>query len=106
MHGQYVTQLAPEKRFYTASQTNSTMVANHSTLQSDLYVIYMGKNPDTDRPIIKVFLNPLINWIWIGVGIVVLGTVTALVPSVRRALVAAPATQPAEALGGAVAHHA
>ena len=79
-----ITQLAPEKRFYLASQTSSTMVALHSTLASDLYVIYEGKNPDTDRPIIKVFLNPLMNWIWIGVLIVVGGTFLALVPNLSR----------------------
>jgi cytochrome c-type biogenesis protein CcmF len=79
-----ITQLAPEKRFYIASQTSSTMVALHSTLASDLYVIYEGKNPDTDRPIIKVFLNPLMNWIWIGVLIVVAGTFLALVPNLAR----------------------
>ena len=79
--GKKITQMAPEKRFYQASQTNSTMVANHSTLASDLYVIYEGKNPDTDKPIIKVFLNPLINWIWIGVAIVALGTLIALLPN-------------------------
>ncbi len=82
--GKKVTQLAPEKRFYQASQTNSTMVANHSTLASDLYVIYEGKNPDTDKPIIKVFLNPLMNWIWIGVGIVAMGTLVALLPNLTR----------------------
>ena len=79
-----ITQLAPEKRFYLASQTSSTMVALHSTLASDLYVIYEGKNPETDRPIIKVFINPLMNWIWIGVAIVVFGTLLALVPSMTR----------------------
>jgi cytochrome c-type biogenesis protein CcmF len=79
-----ITQLAPEKRFYIASQTSSTMVALHSTLASDLYVIYEGRNPDTDKPIIKVFLNPLMNWIWIGVGIVVFGTFLALVPNMTR----------------------
>jgi cytochrome c-type biogenesis protein CcmF len=79
-----ITQLAPERRFYQASQTSSTMVALHSTLASDLYVIYEGKNPDTDRPIIKVFLNPLMNWIWIGVLIVVGGTFLALVPNLTR----------------------
>jgi cytochrome c-type biogenesis protein CcmF len=79
-----ITQLAPEKRFYLASQTSSTMVALHSTLASDLYVIYEGRNQDTDRPIIKVFLNPLMNWIWIGVGIVVFGTLLALVPNMTR----------------------
>ncbi|RSL14955.1 cytochrome c-type biogenesis protein CcmF [Edaphobacter aggregans] len=84
-----ITQLAPEKRFYTASQQNSTIVANHSTLQRDLYVIYEGKNPDTDKPIIKVFLNPLMNWIWIGVLIVVIGTFVALVPNLTRSTVRA-----------------
>jgi cytochrome c-type biogenesis protein CcmF len=97
-----ITQLAPEKRFYHASQTPSTMVALHSTLQSDLYVIYEGKNPDSDRPIIKVFLNPLMNWIWIGVLIVVAGTGLALVPNLTKASVRAVASAPA--MEGAVQH--
>ncbi len=105
--GRKVTQMAPEKRFYQASQTNATVVANHSTLGSDLYVIYEGKNPETDRPIIKVFLNPLINWIWIGVGIVVLGTVVALLPRLTRVVVRerSTATVPVAAVA-AEAHHA
>jgi cytochrome c-type biogenesis protein CcmF len=85
--GKKIKQLAPERRFYNASQTSSTMVAMHSTLASDLYVIYEGKNPDTDRPIIKVFLNPLMNWIWIGVLIVVMGTFVALIPNMTRSSV-------------------
>ncbi len=82
--GKKITQLAPEKRFYHASETSATMVANRSTLQNDLYVIYEGKNLQTDKPIIKVFINPLIAWIWIGVGIVVLGTFVALAPNLTR----------------------
>jgi cytochrome c-type biogenesis protein CcmF len=85
-NGKKVTQLAPEKRFYVASQQVSTMVANHSTLAWDLYVIYAGQNPDTNRPIIKVFLNPLVAWIWIGVVIVILGTLVALVPNLTTVL--------------------
>lgn len=92
--GKKITQLAPERRFYQASQTPSTMVALHSTLESDLYVIYEGKNPDTDKPIVKVFLNPLMNWIWIGVLIVVAGTGLALVPSLTRAPVRTVITEP------------
>jgi cytochrome c-type biogenesis protein CcmF len=89
-----ITQLTPEKRFYHASQTSSTMVALHSTLASDLYVIYEGRNPDTDKPIIKVFVNPLMNWIWIGVGIVVFGTFVALVPNLTRTAARAAAELP------------
>jgi cytochrome c-type biogenesis protein CcmF len=82
--GKLITQLAPEKRFYHASQTSATMVALHSTLQSDLYVVFEGRDPDTSRPIIKAMLNPLIAWIWIGVGIVVIGTFIALIPNMTR----------------------
>ena len=88
-NGKKVTQLAPEKRFYQASQTPQTMVANHSTLAWDLYVVYEGKNPDSGLPIIKVFLNPLVAWIWIGVFIVIAGTATALTPNLQTALAAA-----------------
>jgi cytochrome c-type biogenesis protein CcmF len=103
-NGKKITQLAPEKRFYQASQQTSTVVANHSTLQTDLYVIYEGKNPDTEKPIIKVFLNPLMNWIWIGVGIVVLGTLVALVPNMTRT--AARARVELETPVEAEVHHA
>src|SRR5271168_3505824 len=86
--GEKVTQLAPERRFYQASQTTQTMVANHSTLAWDLYVVYEGKNPDSGLPIIKVFLNPLVAWIWIGVFIVIAGTATALTPNLQTVLAA------------------
>jgi cytochrome c-type biogenesis protein CcmF len=101
--GKKITQLAPERRFYQASQTSSTMVALHSTLASDLYVIYEGRNPDTDKPIIKVFLNPLMNWIWIGVLIVVVGTFLALVPNMTRSAARVGVTEPV--LVAAEAHH-
>ena len=102
-YGKKITQLNPELRFYHAMQTTQTMVALHSTAQADLYVIFMGRNPDSNLPIIKVFLNPLIVWIWIGVLIVVVGTGFALVPnaSLKRRDVAVPAQQPvvAEVVG-------
>ena len=82
-NGRKVTQLTPERRFYNTSQQTSTMVAIHSTLARDLYVVFEGRNPETDKPIIKVFLNPLVNWIWIGVAIIIFGTAIALVPSLK-----------------------
>ncbi|HEY4010179.1 MAG TPA: heme lyase CcmF/NrfE family subunit [Acidobacteriaceae bacterium] len=91
-NGKKVTQLTPERRFYNASQQTSTIVAIHSTLARDLYVVFEGRNPETDKPIIKVFLNPLVNWIWIGVGFVIFGTAIALVPPLK------PATRRVEAL--------
>jgi cytochrome c-type biogenesis protein CcmF len=85
-----ITQLAPEKRFYTTSQQTSTIVANHSTLAWDLYVVYEGEDADTQRPIIKAFLNPLVAWIWIGVIVIILGTFVALVPNISQTLTGVP----------------
>ena len=47
----------------------------------DLYVVYEGANPDTGQPIIKAFLNPLVGWIWIGLVVMVFGSIIALIPS-------------------------
>ena len=86
-NGKPIGQMFPEKRFFKASQQASTIVANHSTPQEDLYVIYAGKNLDTDKPIIKVFINPLVMWIWAGVWVLIFGTVVAMVPSISAAAV-------------------
>ena len=59
-----------------------------STLKEDLYLVYEGKNQDTGRPIIKAHLNPLVMWIWVGVWIMIVGTVLALVPNAVPARVA------------------
>ena len=86
-NGKYIQQLSPEKRIYFAGTDHeqaSTIVALHSTAEADLYTVFEGNNPDTGRPIIKVFLNPLIAWIWIGVAIVVAGTFIALAPNLAR----------------------
>jgi len=98
-----IGQMTPERRFYTASQTTSTIVAIHSTVLRDLYVIFEGRNQDTNKPIIKVFLNPLVSWIWAGVAIVFAGTVLALLPGLRAQLSNKPApvaTRELAAAGG------
>jgi cytochrome c-type biogenesis protein CcmF len=89
--GKFLTQLNPEERFFKASGGQPIhIVANHSTLSEDLYVIYEGRNNQTDHPIIKAFVNPLVNWIWIGVLIVVFGTGMALVPNAASVTVPVP----------------
>ena len=97
--GKQIATLNPERRFYKASQQTSTMVSNRSTPQEDLYVVYEGQNLDTGRPIIKVHLNPLVMWIWIGVWIIIAGTVVALIPNAAPVRVPAPARMRAEPVG-------
>jgi cytochrome c-type biogenesis protein CcmF len=79
--GRQVETLYPERRFYKASQQTSTMPAIRSTLGDDLYLVYEGQNQDTGKPILKVHLNPLVMWVWMGVWLILGGTILALVPN-------------------------
>jgi cytochrome c-type biogenesis protein CcmF len=83
--GKFVKTMYPERRFFHTSQQPSSMVAINSTPLEDLYLVYEGHNNDSDRPIIKAHLNPLVSWIWVGVIIMVLGTLVALVPNLPAA---------------------
>lgn len=87
--------LYPEKRRFSTTAENGTMVAIYSTLKEDLYVVYAGQSPDTQLPVIHAFLNPLVKWIWFGGVVVVLGTLVALLPNRRAVLVLAGSPQTA-----------
>ena len=84
-NGKKIGTMYPERRFYKASEQTSTIVANRSRPNEDLYLVYTGKNPDTGKPIIRAHVNPLVMWIWIGVVVVGFGTVLALIPSTKPA---------------------
>jgi cytochrome c-type biogenesis protein CcmF len=81
--------MSPEKRVYAVNGQPQTMVANHSTMRWDLYLVYEGRSSVNGLPIIKAFLNPLVMWIWVGLAVVVVGTLVALTPSLSPARSAA-----------------
>jgi cytochrome c-type biogenesis protein CcmF len=94
--GKQITTMYPERRFYKASQQPQTLPRIYPSFREDLflvtdvYLVYEGKNEATGRPIIKAHLNPLVPWIWIGLIIMVFGTITALVPNAAAVQVVAP----------------
>jgi cytochrome c-type biogenesis protein CcmF len=73
-------QLTPEKHFHHKSEQPMTEVKIHSTLMEDLYVVLSGWD-DQQRATFHVFINPLVMWIWIGIGIMCLGGVFVLIPN-------------------------
>ncbi|MGZ4732355.1 MAG: heme lyase CcmF/NrfE family subunit [Terriglobales bacterium] len=86
-----ITTMYPERRFYKASQQPQTLPRIRSTVKEDLYLTYEGLNETTGRPIIKAHLNPLVMWIWVGVLIMIGGTLLGLIPNAAPARVVAPA---------------
>ena len=78
-----VGTLVPGQNFYRAGQDPSTEVDIHHTLREDLYLIFLGLDPQTGRVTLKAYINPLINWIWIGGGVLILGSWFAMLPDLR-----------------------
>ena len=79
--GDFLETLLPERRFYHASSQPTSRVDVRNRLREDVYVVYAGQSSDGENPVIQVYINPLVNWIWIGSLLLVLGTLVALVPS-------------------------
>ncbi len=81
-NGQPLTVLFPEKRVYFAQNQPTTEVALRTSLLEDLYVILAGFEPSRTATF-KVFVNPLVAWLWLGGLVIVLGTVIAIWPERR-----------------------
>jgi len=97
--GKSQLMLFPERRFYPVNEVTGTMVSIHSTLREDLYVVYAGRDPQSQQPVIHAYLNPLVKWIWLGGVVLVLGTGLALVPNRQPALALQAAPQPSTGPG-------
>lgn len=80
-HGHALGLIEPERRLFKASQELTSQVAIRSNLAEDLYVVLAGQDPESNKAIIQVFVNPLVIWVWIGGVVVFLGTLLALIPS-------------------------
>ena len=79
--GRALGTMDPERRLFKASQEMTSHVVIRSSLAEDLYVVLAAHDPESNKAIIQVFVNPLVAWVWIGGLVVFLGTLLALVPS-------------------------
>ncbi len=80
-NGVFLQTMKPERRFYHVSEQPVGRVDVRYSLREDVYLNFAGESVDGERPIIEVYINPLVNWIWIGAFLLVFGTLIALVPS-------------------------
>jgi cytochrome c-type biogenesis protein CcmF len=88
--GREIALLRPERRSYPVAGTSTTESAIRSTLTGDLYVTISEPAADTasGQWNLRVLYEPLVNWIWIGAMMLVLGGSLSL--SDRRLRVGAP----------------
>ncbi len=78
----FITILKPEKRFYTDQndQPNSE-VAIYSRPLRDLYAILGDVDVSSGTAVLKIMINPLVQLVWWGGLIMVVGTIVVLLPS-------------------------
>jgi cytochrome c-type biogenesis protein CcmF len=75
--------MTPEKRMYWLEQQPASIPSVYSTLREDLYVILTNIESDGSATF-KVYRNPLVNWIWIGGYVFVLGAIVVMWPHPKR----------------------
>src|SRR5262249_9708070 len=73
----------------------TTEVAIRRTTAEDLYVVLGGFNLADQSATLELHVNPLVNWIWMGFGVMAIGTGIALLP--ERSFAFAMAKLPVEA---------
>ncbi|MCZ6463880.1 MAG: heme lyase CcmF/NrfE family subunit, partial [Proteobacteria bacterium] len=78
-----LTTMTPEKRVYWLEQQPASIPAIYSTLQEDVYVILTNIEHDGSATL-KVYRNPLVNWLWIGGGVFILGSLAVMWPHPAR----------------------
>jgi cytochrome c-type biogenesis protein CcmF len=79
--GRFVGQLFPRQDFYVAANQPMTIPGVRSTLEEDLYLLLVGWEPIAQQgATFKVFHNPLVNFVWLGGFVFILGTLVAAWP--------------------------
>lgn len=76
---QLVADIRPRKDFFGDNGAPMSIAGQYSTLESDFYVLLT--HWEGDRATFKIFLNPLVNLVWWGGIILMLGTLIAAWPS-------------------------
>ncbi|MDO8671548.1 MAG: heme lyase CcmF/NrfE family subunit [Dehalococcoidia bacterium] len=80
--GKLIDRMVPVKNSYPGQEQVATEVAIRTTLKEDLYVILEDAGADGSASF-KVVINPLVVWLWIGGGVLLVGTVIAFWPEAK-----------------------
>ena len=96
----FVLPVPGDPRVREKSFEPSTEVGIRSTLQEDLYMVYAGSVEGTEEAVYRFNINPLVQWVWIGGVVLVLGGLVTMWPGgpvpARRGGAAQPVPAAAE----------
>jgi cytochrome c-type biogenesis protein CcmF len=88
--GKFVAELHPRRDYFYESQQPMTIPGVRSTWADDFYVLLVDWQPISSQgATFKVYHNPLVNWLWLGGFVFILGTLVAAWPERETELVPA-----------------
>ncbi len=95
--GASIGGMYPARWFFRGREDEpTTEVAIRRGFADDLYIVLAGYELETQRATFEVTVNPLVNWVWFGFGVLGIGTILSLLP--ERAMAYAAAKAPAGAV--------
>lgn len=79
--GQEIARMQPAKWYFRKHEDQpTTEVAIRRSFAEDLYLVMAGYELQDQTASLEFHINPLVNWIWVGFGILAIGTIIALLP--------------------------
>jgi cytochrome c-type biogenesis protein CcmF len=95
-NGEELTKMYPARWYFRKHEDQpTTEVAIRRSFAEDVYIVMPAFDVAQQSASIEVVVNPLVNWVWFGFGVLAIGTFIALLPESTFAF--ATAKLPAEA---------
>lgn len=83
--GKFLQTVAPRRDYFYESSQPMTIPGVRSTMDDDLYILLVGWEPiSAQSATFKIYHNPLVNWLWFGSLVLILGTFVASWPNKER----------------------
>ncbi len=76
-NGQPIRDLSPRRDYFVVQQQPVSVPGVYSTPGADFYVLLVGWDVQGTSATFKIYVNSLINWVWIGGVVMILGTIIA-----------------------------
>jgi cytochrome c-type biogenesis protein CcmF len=75
--GKFIQELNPRRDYFVVQEQPVSVPAVYSTPNMDFYVLLLGWDEAGTSATFKIYVNSLINWVWIGGIVMILGTIIA-----------------------------
>jgi cytochrome c-type biogenesis protein CcmF len=83
-NGTYIGTIQPVREYYFADDQKWTRIDRLSNLKRDVYLALLDYQDDGGKVMVKLNINPLVTWLWIGSFFMIAGGLVSLWPDKRE----------------------